>query len=112
MTHGGSAQGPYTPTIDSVNPQSVTVIIYQHSPSLVNMQKKKKKKEEESQRDRERKSEGVVGVERELERRFLFHMKTRMLWRAYYIILFYNFSYSYCFELQRTFCQEQEVLGI
>lgn len=43
------------------------------------------------------------GEEREEERRFLSHMKTRMLWSAYYIILFYNFSYSDCFELQRTF---------
>lgn len=51
---------------------------------------------------------GCCGEEREEQSRFLFHMKTRMLWGAHYIILFYNFSYSYCFELQRTFCQERE----
>lgn len=36
------------------------------------------------------------------ERRFLFGVKSRMLWRACYIILFYYFSYSDGFELQRT----------
>lgn len=35
-------------------------------------------------------------------------MNTRALCSVCYIILFYNFSQSDCFELQRTFCQARE----
>lgn len=57
MTQGrGSAQGPKSPTIDSVNPQLVTVIIYLHSLSLANMQKKKAKEESQI-----KKKEGARG---------------------------------------------------
>jgi len=67
------------------------------------MQKTEERKKKVRDKERERERGGGRG-----ERRFLFHMKTRMLCSAYYIILFYNFSYSYCFELQRIFCQERE----
>lgn len=70
-------------------------------------QKKKKKRRRKSEIKKEREREGVE-EEREEERRFLSHMKTGILWSAYYIILFYNFSHSYCFELQRTFLSRAE----
>lgn len=54
MTHRGSAQGPYSPTIESVNLQGVTVIVYQRSPSLVNMQKKEKRSKSKIKKERER----------------------------------------------------------
>lgn len=108
MTQGrGSAQGPKSPTIDPVNPQRVTVIIYLHSLSLANMQKKKQKKKVRD-KEKRRRERGSCAEEKEEQRHFLFHMKTRILCSTCYIILFHNFSQSYCFELQRTFCQERE----